>query len=626
MTFGNMKKVFMLWFGVLLLVSFAPACNDTGDETTSETKTVQCGDRVCVQGLVCDDIHGLCVDPLQFAVCASRPDGSECSVYGQGGFVCDHEVCIPSLCGDGIVDAALGEECDDGTANSDEPDALCRTSCRLAGCGDGVLDTGEECDAGDGNSDTLADACRKSCRLAACGDGVVDSGEECDDGNTQSGDGCSADCRSTEYCGNGIVDPGEECDDGNIRDWDGCNTCTISEFQVNTYTADDQEHPAVAMAPDGRIVVVWQSYSQDGSNYGVYGQLYGPDGSPVGGEFQVNTYTAHSQSNPAVAMAPDGRIVVAWASHGQDNSYDGIFARRYDASGRPVGSEFQVNTYFMNNQTRPSVAMGPDGSFVVAWLSYNQEGHDSGIYAQRFTPGGSRDGHEFRVNTDTEHGKGQPNVAMGPDGRFVVVWTSNAQDGDGYGVYGQLYGPDGSPVGGEFQVNTSTDGYQGVGRVAMASDGSFVVVWMDFGRDGDGFGIFGRRYDASGSPLSDEIQMNSVGEGDQHIPRISMAPDGRFAVVWYTETWDDGDFGYNVFARLFAPDGTPDGEEFQVNVYTGDPQVSPDVVMGPDGRLVVVWKSYADYPYTFGQDGDGSGIFAQRFTPDGTPLGLLPWP
>src|SRR5262249_9379602 len=62
------------------------------------------------------------------------------------------------------------------------------------------------------------------CVPVACGNGFVQPGEQCDDGNNISGDGCSADCLSTEVCGNGVVDPqkGEQCDDGNAVDGDGC--------------------------------------------------------------------------------------------------------------------------------------------------------------------------------------------------------------------------------------------------------------------------------------------------------------------------------------------------------------------------------------------------------------------
>ncbi len=60
-------------------------------------------------------------------------------------------------------------------------------------CGDGVVAGEEECDEGEANSE-LPDACRPDCREPVCGDGIVDSSEECDDGNTDDFDDCSL-CR-----------------------------------------------------------------------------------------------------------------------------------------------------------------------------------------------------------------------------------------------------------------------------------------------------------------------------------------------------------------------------------------------------------------------------------------------
>ena len=59
---------------------------------------------------------------------------------------------------------------------------------------------------------------------AVCGNNAVDLGEVCDDGNSDSGDGCSSDCKSLETCGNDYLDVGEGCDDGNHRDGDGCDS------------------------------------------------------------------------------------------------------------------------------------------------------------------------------------------------------------------------------------------------------------------------------------------------------------------------------------------------------------------------------------------------------------------
>jgi hypothetical protein len=50
-------------------------------------------------------------------------------------------------------------------------------------------------------------------------------------------------------------------------------------------------------------------------------------------------------------------------------------------------------------------------------------------------------GPEFRVNTYTTSLQLYPWVSADPAGNFVVVWSSNLQDGSGLGVFGQRYGP-----------------------------------------------------------------------------------------------------------------------------------------------------------------------------------------
>lgn len=128
-----------------------------------------------------------------------------------------------TLCGNSTLDA--GEECDAGAANSDTVADACRTTCRLASCGDGVVDALEMCDPGDGpGADPM---CTPTCTRPVCGNGVVELDEECDMGASNSDSAPNA-CRTTcetASCGDGVVDSGEACDD--MLTPATCRTCMV---------------------------------------------------------------------------------------------------------------------------------------------------------------------------------------------------------------------------------------------------------------------------------------------------------------------------------------------------------------------------------------------------------------
>ena len=342
-------------------------------------------------------------------------------------------------------------------------------------------------------------------------------------------------------------------------------------------------------------------------------------GDRIGSEFKVNTITTSHQMKSSIAMDADGDFVVVWESSGdQDGSGYGIYAQRYTTNGTVAGTEFLVNSHTTADQRYPSIAMDADGDFVVAWQSRNQDGSNWGIYAQRYSADGtpSVDG-EFRVNSHTSNAQTYPQVAMDADGDFVVAWDSDLQDGSEYGVYAQRYNANGIAAGDEFQVNTYTTNYQLYSRIAMDADGDFVVAWTSNGQDGDSYGIYARRYNADGSAASDEFQVNSYTTNAQFGSTIAMDADGDFVVAWDSRDQEGVGSGYGIYAQRYSADGTPsiDGE-FKVNTYTTNSQEVPRIAMDADGDFVVAWQSRS-------QDGlpNYKGVYAQRYNADGTVAG-----
>jgi hypothetical protein len=323
-----------------------------------------------------------------------------------------------------------------------------------------------------------------------------------------------------------------------------------SEFAVNTYTTDYQSFPSVACGDDGRFIIVWSSFGQDGSSSGVFGQRFDSNGQPTGAEFQTNSHTTGTQDYPIVGLDAEGDFVVVWTSDLQDGQGLGVFGQRFASTGAPVGIEFRANSYTSGDQSYPAISVSDAGNFVVTWASTGQDGDNAGIFAQRFTNTALESGSEFRVNTTTAGAQSFPAISMDAAGRFTVVWSSEGQDGDDAGIVARRFASDGTPLGSEFRVNTYTTGAQLFPRVSASEGGGLVVVWTSYGQDGDDAGVFGQRYAIDGRALGTEFQVNQNTQGAQYSSTVTRVSGSDFVVVWATHDGAEG--STDVVGRWFS--------------------------------------------------------------------------
>jgi hypothetical protein len=327
-----------------------------------------------------------------------------------------------------------------------------------------------------------------------------------------------------------------------------------------------------------------------------------PNVVPVGGEFRINDATTWIADEPAVALDANGDFVVVWQALGADGSDNAILARRFSREGQALTGDILVNTHTTGSQQRPVVAADAAGNFVVVWGSASaQDGSREGVYARRFSAAGLPLTSEFRINQFTLGVQGNASLAMDSDGDFVVAWESAYQDGDGYGVYARRYSNLGTPLGNEFRVNTTTTGDQRYPSVAANGAGNFVVTWQSPDQNQDG--VFAQRFTAAGVALGPEFQVNTFTVNHQARPRAAMDAAGNFTIVWESHGQDAGTTG--IYARRFAASGAALTGEFRVNTYTTGDQVAPRIASNAAGDLIVSWQSP-------NQDGDAGGIFGQR--------------
>lgn len=365
-----------------------------------------------------------------------------------------------------------------------------------------------------------------------------------------------------------------------------------SDRQVNVASEDVQladSRRAIAISGTGRSVVVWQAF-EDGTAQDIFARLLDASGVPQGSvAIEVNTIKTGKQDNAAVAMDALGNFVVVWESFSADGQND-IYARRFNAQGQALGSEFLIHPsdtdpFNAIDQRAANIAMLPNGGFVVTWMSLNQDGDRQGIYARRFNAQGQAAGDPVLVNTTTTGNQRNANIAVSADGSFVIAWISEGQVAR-TDIFFQRFNSDGTRRGTETRANQFTTDLQEEVSVAIAANGDFILTWADISQDKSGWGVYARSYRADGTAKGDEFLVNSTTANDQRLPAVAMQPNGGFVIAW---TAPDGNSN-GIFARRYSAAGVPQGKEFLVNSDISGIQRNASIALEADGDAVFTWS------------------------------------
>jgi hypothetical protein len=320
---------------------------------------------------------------------------------------------------------------------------------------------------------------------------------------------------------------------------------------------------ATASDANGDKIVVWTSAAA--GKIGIYAQLYRTTWTsdvngrqatvtPQGGEILITGNA--TATDVAVAIDADGDFIVTWSQQKSvtDATYD-VYARRYNSAGQTLGNEFMVNTYTVNNQINPSVAVDVDGDFVITWQSYEQDGSGWGIYAQRYDSLGNRIG----------------GVNEAQSIQFVGTWT---------GTFTLSMDADNNPL--TPDIKTAPIAYAG-NAAQTASD--IITAFASLG-----------------------VEVTTTEVGTTMIYVMFTGPSGyrNQAPLWVsTSTIDPGKSGQIQLATV--QDGS--GGELRVNDTTLRSQTDPSIAMSAEGNFVISWTSE-------GQDGDGASntnVYAKQF-------------
>jgi hypothetical protein len=258
-------------------------------------------------------------------------------------------------------------------------------------------------------------------------------------------------------------------------------------------------------APPVEVVDPWTEISSADGTAGLYAATASQREKAAPMRLVVSPPGRAFVQSPRVAQLPGGSLIV-WEASGLDGSLFGVFARRFDASGRSQGDEFRVNTTTEHDQRQPAVAADPRAGAVVVWSSFEQDGELGGIFGQRFDLSGKSIGGEFSINERFEGHQCEPQVAFDSRGGFIVAWSTDP----GAALPGRIgfrqYDRNGRPLSGEQTILASSGRSAHLLDLHRSTEG-FELRWAEEGAPGGRALQFLQRFDGTAVPLGARLQV-----------------------------------------------------------------------------------------------------------------------
>ena len=215
-------------------------------------------------------------------------------------------------------------------------------------------------------------------------------------------------------------------------------------------------------------------------------------------------------------------------------------------------------------------------------------------------------GTESLINTTTTDTQQTPAVVADLSGETIAVWASHGQDGSGWGIYGRKFDANGNPITNEFLVTQTVSGDQTQPAIAIDGDGNFTVAWTS--NQSGTPAVYARLFNADTTAATGEITVASSLNGDQD-PSVGMDSSGDFVVAY-----DGGgpSASQGIFAQRYSIGAIAIGAPTLVNNASASPQLSPSIAMDPQGDYTIAWTDTT---------GSFSQIKAQQFAANGTGSG-----
>ncbi len=355
--------------------------------------------------------------------------------------------------------------------------------------------------------------------MGECGNGVLELGEDCDDGrNGDQDDGCTDAC-ALPQCGDGWLQAtlGEHCDAGAVGDsWctESCEATLARAWlrELGSSEGDDDYANGVAVDGAGNVYAVGSlaAVGRGVNGRDIWVRKYDPDGNELWTQLYDSDVSSSFDEGEAIALCPDGTVVVAGAVPVLGEGHDAIVLS-YDADGFPGWTAtYQGEGGF--DDSASAVGCAAQG-LLVGGYAFDADGELIAWYSALAQADGATQWSGTRSSAASNDFSDLVDIAAGPEGQWALAGIT---DDDNWVA---VLESDGSQRW-ELVFDAIADGQDYALGAAFTAEGDLVVA-------GSTTHAYLRRFDPDGAEVWSAVYAGVEGSGTD----VVVTSDGMIALV-----------------------------------------------------------------------------------------------
>jgi len=364
---------------------------------------------------------------------------------------------------------------------------------------------------------------------------------------------------------------------------------TFNDMAVNVNYTGDQLKAEVATAANGDFVVVWEDDTDDNGYYQIFARGFYIDGCEKFPPFTVNQAHAGQQLNPHIDMNAAGDFVVVWEDDSDVDSRYQILAASFDQFGNRNFNDITVNYNINGVHFGPRVGVQDDGNFMVVWQDDSDDNGYYQIVAAGFNTNAVKMVSDFTVNQVGAGQQLQPDIAISPAGKYIIVWDDDSNGNNIFEVIGAGFAANSNTrLFNDISINGNFSGNQQNAKVSIDANENFTVVWEDDNNGNSIYQILGAHFNIAGQKIGSDFIVKPDQVGQLKNPDISKRENGDYIICWEDDS--DGNTFTEIKAKGYTASNSVLFNERTINEDASGNQLKPVVSFSYSNNYTVVWE------------------------------------